>query len=102
MQLKYQCPNCGTPLNYQGLCWRCTSEANRQKALAWTPTQIAENQQTVLENIQALEEMGTQKSQFFGICSLVIMLLHQKSRERHWRRKSITPVRDTLMEGTEH
>ena len=57
MKLKYQCPNCGAPLNYQGFCWRCASEANRQKVLAWTHTQIAENQQIILENIQVLEEM---------------------------------------------
>ena len=24
MSLKYTCPSCGTPLGYEGLCWKCT------------------------------------------------------------------------------
>ena len=42
MNLKYACPSCGTPLGYQGLCWKCKCEQERQVALAWTLEQIAE------------------------------------------------------------
>ena len=30
MNLKYACPSCGTPLGYQGLCWKCKCEQERQ------------------------------------------------------------------------
>ena len=39
MSLKYTCPGCGTPLGYEGLCWKCKSEQERKAALAWTPEQ---------------------------------------------------------------
>ena len=35
MSLKYTCPSCGTPLGYEGLCWKCKCEQERQAALAW-------------------------------------------------------------------
>ena len=44
MSLKYTCPSCGTPLGYEGLCWKCKCEQERQAALAWTPEQIVEKQ----------------------------------------------------------
>ena len=44
MSLKYACPGCGTSLGYEGLCWKCKCEQDRQAALAWTPEQIAEKQ----------------------------------------------------------
>lgn len=46
MSLKYTCPGCGTPLGYEGLCWKCKCERERNAALAWTPEQIAEKQKT--------------------------------------------------------
>ncbi len=57
MSLKFNCPSCGTPLGYEGLCWKCQAEQNRREVLAWTPEQIAEKQQFILQNIRALEEM---------------------------------------------
>ena len=44
MKLKYNCPGCGTPLGYEGLCWKCKCEQERNAALAWTSEQIAEKQ----------------------------------------------------------
>ena len=57
MSLKYTCPGCGTPLGYEGLCWKCKSEQERKAALAWTPEQIAEKQRNLIQNIQRLAEM---------------------------------------------
>ena len=57
MSLKYTCPSCGTPLGYEGLCWKCRCEQDRNAALAWTPEQIAEKQQNLIQNIQRLKEM---------------------------------------------
>ena len=57
MSLKYTCPGCGTPLGYDGWCWKCKCEQERQAALAWTPEQIVEKQRNLIQNIQRLEEM---------------------------------------------
>ena len=57
MELKYTCPGCGTPLGYDGLCWKCKCEQDRNAALAWTPEQIAEKQRNLIQNIQRLAEM---------------------------------------------
>ena len=57
MSLKYTCPGCGTPLGYEGLCWKCKCERERNAALAWTPEQIAEKQRNLIQNIQRLAEM---------------------------------------------
>ena len=57
MSLKYTCPSCGTPLGYEGLCWKCKCEQERDAALAWTPEQIAEKQRNLIQNIQRLADM---------------------------------------------
>ena len=57
MRLKYTCPSCGTPLGYDGLCWKCKCEQDRNAALAWTPEQIAEKQKRLIQNIQRLADM---------------------------------------------
>ncbi len=57
MSLKYTCPGCGTPLGYEGLCWKCKCEQQRKAALAWTPEQIAEKQKNLIENIRRLADM---------------------------------------------
>ena len=56
MSLKYTCPGCGTPLDYEGLCWKCKCEQERTAALAWTPEEIAEKQKNLIQNIQRLSE----------------------------------------------
>ena len=56
MKLKYTCPVCGTPLGYQGLCWKCKCDQERGAALAWTPEQIAEKQQNLARNIRRLRD----------------------------------------------
>ena len=57
MSLKYTCPGCGTPLGYDGLCWKCKCEQERKTALAWTPEQIAEKQRNLIQNIHRLADM---------------------------------------------
>ena len=57
MSLKYACPGCGTSLGYEGLCWKCKCEQDRQAALAWTPEQIGEKQKNLIQNIRRLAEM---------------------------------------------
>ena len=57
MSLKYTCPSCGTPLGYEGLCWNCKCEQERQAARAWMPEQIVEKQRNLIQNIQRLADM---------------------------------------------
>ena len=57
MSLKYTCPGCGTPLGYDGLCWKCKCEQERKTALAWTPEQIAAKQKNLIQNIHRLADM---------------------------------------------
>ena len=57
MSLQYTCPGCGTPLGYEGLCWKCKSEQERNAALAWTTEQITEKQRNLIQNIQRLADM---------------------------------------------
>ena len=56
MSLKYICPGCGTPLGYDGVCWKCKCEQDRKAALAWTPEEIAEKQKNLIQNIRRLSE----------------------------------------------
>ena len=51
MSLKYTCLGCGTPLGYEGLCWKCECEKSRKTALGWMPEQIAEKQKNLIQNI---------------------------------------------------
>ena len=44
-------------MGYDGLCWKCKCEQSRNAALAWTPEQIAEKQQNLIQNIQRLADM---------------------------------------------
>lgn len=57
MKLNYQCPICGTPLGYEGLCWKCKSEQDRQSVMNWTAEQIKEKQELLISNIQRLADM---------------------------------------------
>ena len=57
MGLKYTCPVCGTPLGYEGLCWKCRSEQERKEVLAWTAEQIKEKQEGLRRNIRRLADM---------------------------------------------
>ena len=57
MSLKYTCPICGTPLGYEGLCWKCKSEQERKAVLSWASEQIKEKQDGLIRNIQRLADM---------------------------------------------
>ena len=57
MSLKYTCPVCGTPLGYNGLCWKCRSEQERDTVLHWSPEQVKEKQDGLVRNIRRLADM---------------------------------------------
>lgn len=56
MELKYQCPVCGTPLGYQGLCWKCRAAQDRAEVAAWSPAKIKSLQTQLVDNICELED----------------------------------------------
>lgn len=55
MHLKYYCPSCGTSLGYEGLCWKCKAEKERQDVLAWTSEQMTQKQEILIRNIKGLK-----------------------------------------------
>ena len=56
-ELGFRCPQCGTPLGYQGLCWECQRERTRQQVLAWSSEHIRDVQASVLICIKNVEEV---------------------------------------------
>lgn len=55
MPLDFRCPGCGTALGYDGLCWQCRAEKERQEVLAWTPEEILEKQRRIAAHIGRLD-----------------------------------------------
>ena len=70
MELKYQCPVCGTPLGYQGLCWKCRAAQDRAEVAAWSPAKIKSLQTQLADNICELEDWsGEAYETFWGLLS---------------------------------
>ena len=46
MSLKYTCPGCGTPLGYEGLCWKCKSEQERKLLLPGRRNRLPRSRET--------------------------------------------------------
>ena len=64
MKLKYQCPICGTPLRYEGLCWKCQSEQNRKEIMEWTTEQIKEKQNGLIKNIDVYKRQVPEENRY--------------------------------------
>ena len=61
MSLKYTCPGCGTPLGYDGLCWKCKCEQERKTAfvgLSMMCYRLREANKTCLGERQERGRMG--------------------------------------------
>ena len=52
----YHCPECGRELRYKGLCWSCKAEQERREVMAWTPEQIQEKLNGLIQHVERLEE----------------------------------------------
>ena len=77
MSLKYTCLGCGTPLGYEGLCWKCECEKSRKTALGWMPEQIAEKQKNLIQNIQRLADMEDPEfTDFWQLLGYRLSLIH--------------------------
>ena len=56
MSLKYKCPECGTPLGFEGLCWRCRAKKHRDEVDNWTDKEIEEKINQVIEKLKVSTE----------------------------------------------
>lgn len=56
MSLKYKCPECGTPLGFEGLCWRCRAKHHREEVNSWTDEEIQEKINQVIERLKTSTE----------------------------------------------
>ena len=97
MSLKYTCPSCGTPLGYEGLCWKCKCEQERQAALAWMPEQIVEKQRNLIQNIQRLADMEDPEfTDFWQLLGYHDAITPEIQRV-HWPQRCSGPVRSIIM-----
>ena len=97
MSLKYTCPSCGTPLGYEGLCWKCKCEQERQAALAWMPEQIVEKQRNLIQNIQRLADMEDPEFADFWQLLGYHDAITRRFSEWHWPQRCSGPVRSIIM-----
>ena len=64
----YHCPQCGRLIYYKGLCWECTAEQKREKALALTREEVEEKQRYLIENISSLKDRAEPEETYFWEC----------------------------------
>ena len=95
-RLQYTCPGCGTPLGYEGLCWKCKSEQDRNTALAWTPEQVSEKQTHLIQTSSAWVRWRTRSSPTFGSCLATMMPSPRKFSGQHWPQGCSGPVRSII------
>ena len=65
MPLKYKCEECGTPLAYEGLCWRCKTQKERAEILSWSKDKIAKTQEHLEQNIEKLDNYDNPENAMF-------------------------------------
>lgn len=65
MPLKYKCEECGTPLGYEGLCWRCKTQKERAEILSWSKDKIANTQEHLEQNIEKLDNYENPENAMF-------------------------------------
>lgn len=68
MALKFNCTACGRAIGYEGLCWRCKAEKERNEALCLTEEQIRERQVYLTEHLQELENRDDPAEKYFWDC----------------------------------
>ncbi|MFR1449525.1 MAG: hypothetical protein ACLSXC_05970 [Beduini sp.] len=56
MSLKYKCPECGTSLGYEGLCWKCKARHHREEVNNWSLQEIEEKKKQVIKKLKTLDD----------------------------------------------
>ena len=67
MNLKYRCPECRTPLGFEGLCWRCRAKKHREEVDNWTDKEIEEKINQVIERLKTSTEDNFYKTDEYEI-----------------------------------
>lgn len=68
MALKYNCTICNRAIGYEGLCWKCKAEKERNEALNLTEEQIRERQKYLVEHLQELGKRDNPADKYFWDC----------------------------------
>lgn len=63
--MKFQCTSCGTPLGFEGLCWKCRAEQERGEILAWSEEEVAQRLSELLQHPERLESHTYQERKTF-------------------------------------
>ena len=66
MELKYQCPVCGTPLGYQGLCWKCRAAQDPAEVAACRMTKLSLYKHSLLTIFASLKIGVVKRMRHFG------------------------------------
>lgn len=108
MALDYNCPVCNREIGYEGLCWKCKSEKERNEALNLTDNQIAERQNYLVEHLHELENSDNPAYKYFWDCLSYHNVISENLQRMAVERKIFTPseiyyhapedVRDKLIE----
>ena len=68
MALKYNCTICNMAIGYEGLCWKCKAEKERNEALNLTEEQIRDRQIYLIEHLQELGKRDNPADKYFWDC----------------------------------
>ena len=68
MGLDYNCPVCNRAIGYEGLCWKCKAEKEREESLSLTGVQIEERQAYLIEHLQELSKRDNPADEYFWDC----------------------------------
>ena len=68
MALKYNCTICNRAIGYEGVCWKCKAEKERNEALNLSEEQILERQIYLIEHLQELEKRDNPADKYFWDC----------------------------------
>ena len=75
MGLNYKCPECGTALGFEGLCWSCRAKHHREEVNNWSLQEIEEKKKQVIEKLKVTEDrckeiVIRQEMNFFHLMSM--------------------------------
>lgn len=68
MVADYNCPICNRELRYEGLCWECRAEKEREEAMNLTWEEVRERQAYLAEHVQELGDRKNPADKYFWDC----------------------------------
>ncbi len=92
MALDYNCPICNRALGYEGLCWKCKADKERDEALNLSEKQIEERQMYLIEHIQELGRRDDPAEKFFWECLSYHGVISQDLQRTAVKARAFYPV----------